>query len=80
VAVTPELKLGWHCKLLFTELVVSTEEDDAAQEQRANKTTSNQGDAQAKGMKDSDKGKKKLIQSPELLSSSSLRGFQPHLG
>ncbi|CAG8340256.1 unnamed protein product, partial [Penicillium nalgiovense] len=56
----PSLKLMyWDDAAFVTELVVSTEEDDVAQEQRANKTTSNHGDAQAKGMKDSDKGKKR---------------------
>ncbi|KAJ5274283.1 hypothetical protein N7505_002828 [Penicillium chrysogenum] len=69
----PSLKLMyWDDAAFVTELVVSTEEDDAAQEQRANKTTSNQGDAQAKGMKDSDKGKKRKIDGPASASTKKL--------
>ena len=62
----------WDDAAFVTELVVSTEEDDAAQEQRANKTTSNQGDAQAKGMKDSDKGKKRKVDGPASASTKKL--------
>ncbi|KAF3026036.1 hypothetical protein E8E15_002284 [Penicillium rubens] len=69
----PSLKLMyWDDAAFVTELVVSTEEDDAAQEQRANKTTSNQGDAQAKGMKDSDKGKKRKVDGPASASTKKL--------
>ncbi|OQE13682.1 hypothetical protein PENFLA_c044G01911 [Penicillium flavigenum] len=69
----PSLKLMyWDDAAFVTELVVSTEEDDAAQEQRANKTTSNQGDAQAKGMKDSDKGKKRKTDGPGSASTKKL--------
>ncbi|KGO48588.1 Nucleotide-binding, alpha-beta plait [Penicillium expansum] len=56
----PLLKLMyWDDAAYVTELVLSTAEDDAAQEQKANKTASNHGDGQAKGTKDSDKGKKR---------------------
>ncbi|CAG8898809.1 unnamed protein product [Penicillium egyptiacum] len=69
----PSLKLMyWDDAAFVTELVVSTEEDDAAQEQRANKTTSNHGDAQAKGMKDSDKGKKRKTDGPASANTKKL--------
>ncbi|KAJ5816297.1 hypothetical protein N7447_008530 [Penicillium robsamsonii] len=51
----PSLQLMyWDDGAYVTELMLSTPEDDAA----ANKTISNHGDAQSKGTKDSDKGKK----------------------
>ncbi|EKV19025.1 hypothetical protein PDIG_05220 [Penicillium digitatum PHI26] len=56
----PSLKLMyWDDAAYVTELVLSTAEDDATQEQKANKTISSHGDGQAKGTKDSDKGKKR---------------------
>ncbi|CAI7616645.1 unnamed protein product [Penicillium glandicola] len=56
----PSLKLMyWDDAAYVTELVLSTEASDLLQEQKANQTTSNHGDAQAKGMKDSEKGKKR---------------------
>jgi RNA-binding protein 5/10 len=52
----PSLQLMyWDSGAYVTELKLSTAEDDAA----ANKTISNRGDAQSKGTKDSDKGKKR---------------------
>ncbi|KAJ5154655.1 uncharacterized protein N7500_010094 [Penicillium coprophilum] len=52
----PSLQLMyWDDAAYVTELVLSTPEDDAA----AHMPTSNHGDAQSKGTKDSDKGKKR---------------------
>lgn len=69
----PSLKLRyWDDEAYVKELVLSTEEDDVAQEQKANQTTSNHGDAQAKGMKDSDKGKKRKADGPASANSKKL--------
>jgi hypothetical protein len=49
----------WDDAAYVTELKLSTDEDDAAQEQSGAKTTSNKQDAQGKGVKDSDRAKKR---------------------
>ncbi|KAF7522261.1 hypothetical protein PCG10_007562 [Penicillium crustosum] len=69
----PSLKLMyWDDEAYVTELVLSTTEDDAAQEQKANKTASNHGDGQAKGTKDSDKGKKRKVDATTSASTKKL--------
>lgn len=69
----PSLKLMyWDDEAYVTELVLSTAEDDAAQEQKATKTTSNHGDGQAKGTKDSDKGKKRKVDATTSASTKKL--------
>ncbi|KAJ5857033.1 hypothetical protein N7455_007927 [Penicillium solitum] len=69
----PSLKLMyWDDEAYVTELVLSTAEDDAAQEQKANKTNSNHGDGQAKGTKDSDKGKKRKTDATTSASTKKL--------
>ncbi|KAJ5555020.1 hypothetical protein N7461_003490 [Penicillium sp. DV-2018c] len=60
----PSLQLMyWDDAAYVTELKLSTEEDDAAQEQSGTKTASNKQDAQGKVVKDSDKTKKRKAES-----------------
>ncbi|KAJ5967905.1 hypothetical protein N7501_004153 [Penicillium viridicatum] len=69
----PSLKLMyWDDEAYVTELVLSTAEDDAVQEQKANKTTSNHGGGQAKGTKGSDKGKKRKAHATTSASTKKL--------
>ncbi|KAJ5780397.1 hypothetical protein N7457_005557 [Penicillium paradoxum] len=59
-ANNPSLQLMyWDDAAYVTELKLSTDQDNAAQEQRGGKAASNQQDTQAKGNKDSDKTKKR---------------------
>ncbi|KAJ9486173.1 hypothetical protein VN97_g7176 [Penicillium thymicola] len=62
----------WDEEAYVTELVLSTAEDDAEQEQKANKITSNHGDGQAKDTKDSDKGKKRRADATTSASTKKL--------
>lgn len=62
----------WDEEAYVSELVLSTAEDDAAQEQKANKITSNHGDGQAKDTKDSDKGKKRRADATTSASTKKL--------
>lgn len=59
-ANNPSLQLMyWDDAAYVTELRLSTDEGESAQERKGDKTASNQQDTQAKGMKDSDKVKKR---------------------